>query len=137
MELDVRGPSLPEAFTRIGLMLFAAVVDPVAVRDVEVREVRAHGGGLPALLRQWLEECLYVHEVEGFACRSIDFAVFEATPRAGGEPVRLHALLRGEPLDPERHQARVAVRGISREGVVVEPDGGGWRARARLQIDVV
>src|SRR5215467_2952551 len=123
MELDARGQSLPEAFGRIALMLFAAVVDPAAVRDVEVREVRAHGSGVSALLRQWLEECLYVHEVEGFACRAIDFAVFEATPRAGGEPVRLHALLRGESLDPERHQIRAAIHGVSREAVVVEPDG--------------
>jgi len=137
MELDARGPSLPEAFGRIALMLFAAVVDPAEVGDVEVREVRAHGGGLSALLRQWLEECLYVHEVEGFACRAIDFAVFEATPRAGGEPVRLHALLRGEPLDLERHQPRAAVRGVSSDGVLVERDGDGWRARARLEVGVV
>jgi SHS2 domain-containing protein len=137
MELDARGPSLPKAFTRIALMLFDAVVDPATVRDVEVREVRAHGGGLSALLRQWLEECLYVHEVEGFACRAIDFAVFEATPRAGGESVRLHALLRGEPLDPARHLVRAAVRGVSGEGIVVEPEGDGWRACARLHVDVV
>jgi SHS2 domain-containing protein len=137
MELDVRGSSLPETFARIALKLFAALVDPAAVRDVEVREVRAHGGALPALLRQWLEECLYVHEVEGFTCRTIDFAVFEATQQAGGEPVRLHALLRGEALDPERHQIRAVIRGVSREAVEVEPDGEGWRARARLEVDVV
>src|SRR5262249_30953846 len=127
MELDARGPSLPEAFSRIALMLFAAVVDPATVRDVDVREVRAHGSGLSALLRPWLEGSLYVHQGEGFACRTIDFAVFEATPRAGGEPVRLHAVLGGEPLDPERHQPRAAVRGVSREGVLVERDGDGWR----------
>jgi len=56
---------------------------------------------------------------------------------AGGEPVLLHALLRGEPLDSERHQPRAAVRGVSSEGVLVERDGDDWRARARLEVGVV
>ena len=46
--------------------LFAAAVDPASVEETEVREVRAHGAGVPALLHRWLEECLYVHEIEGF-----------------------------------------------------------------------
>ena len=75
MQLVIEAPTLPDAFARIALSLFAAAVDPASVDEAEVREVRAHGAGVPALLRRWLEECLYVHEVEGFACRAIEFAV--------------------------------------------------------------
>ncbi len=134
MELDARGRSLPDAFARIALMLFAAVVDPISVGGSEVREVRAHGSGLPALLRQWLEECLYVHEVEGFACRAIDFVVFDAARGVGGEPLRLHALLRGEPLDPGRHRLKAAIRGVSPEGLAVDADADGFRAHVMLEL---
>ena len=134
MQLVVEAPTLPDAFARIALALFAAAVDPASVDEGEVREVRAHGVGIPALLRRWLEECLYVHEVEGFACRAIEFAVFDAAPTAGGEPVRLHAFLRGEPVEPARHRVLALIRGIGPDGPAVEPLPGGFRIRASLEV---
>jgi SHS2 domain-containing protein len=134
VELWAEGDTLPDAFGRIALALFAAVVDPASVEEREVREVRAHGPGLPLLLRRWLEECLYVHEVEGFGCRSIEFAVFDGAPRGGGEPLRLHAFLRGEPIDPARHHVKGAVRAIGSGGLAVEAHGGGFRVRATADL---
>ena len=134
MELAVQASSLPDAFARIALSLFAAVVDPASVVEAEVREVRAHGAGVPTLLRRWLEECLYVHEVEGFACRSIEFAVFDTAPTPGGEPLRLHAFLRGEPVEPARHQVRGLIRGIGSDGLAVEALREGFRVRATLEL---
>ena len=134
MELAVEARTLPDAFARIALALFAAVVDPASVDEGEVREVRAHGAGVPALLRRWLEECLYVHEVEGFACRSIEFVVFDTAPTAGGEPLRLHALLRGEPVELARHRVRSLIKGIGSDGLTVEALGDGFRVRATLDL---
>ena len=134
MDLQETGPTLPDAFSRIALALFAAAVDPASVDETEVREVRAHGPDQPALLRGWLDECLYVHEVEGFACRSIEFAVFDAAPSAGGEPLRLHAFLHGEPIDPTRHTTRAAIRGIGAQGLSVQAESGSFRIRATLDL---
>lgn len=134
MQLAVEAATLPDAFARIALSLFAVAVDPASVDPAEVREVRAHGAGVLALLRRWLEECLYVHEVEGFACRSIEFVVFEASPTAGGEPFRLHAFLRGEPVEPARHQVHGLIRGIGSDGLAVEAFVEGFRVRARLEL---
>jgi SHS2 domain-containing protein len=134
VKLAVEATTLPDAFARIALALFAAAVNPVSVDETEVREVRAHGAGVPALLHRWLEECLYVHEVEGFACRSIEFAVFDASPAPGGEPVRLHAFLRGEPVDPTRHQIRSLIRGIGSVGPSLEAVPAGFRIHAWLEL---
>jgi len=134
VEFAVEARTLPDAFARIALSLFAAAVDPASVDEAEVREVRAHGAGVPALLRRWLEECLYVHEVEGFACRSIEFAVFDAAPTRGGEPLRLHAFLRGEPVEPARHHVQGLIRGIGSDGLTVEALPGGFRVRATLEL---
>lgn len=127
------GSTLPEAFTRLVLGLFAAAVDPATVEETEIREVRAHGGGVSALLQAWLQECLYVHEVEGFACRTIEFAVFDATPGAGGETVRLHAILRGEGIDAARHQIRPIRNVLTSELIATGGPSGPFQARATLE----
>jgi SHS2 domain-containing protein len=134
VELSATGATLSEAFTRIALGLFAAAVDPDTVGDGDTREVRAHGIGLPALLHAWLQECLYVHEVEGFACRSLEFAVFETAPSAGGEALRLHAILRGEEIDPSRHRVLASIRNVSRDGLSVESGSKGFSLRASLEL---
>jgi SHS2 domain-containing protein len=113
VEIVGEGRTLPEAFSGIALALFAAAVDSTSLAETEVREVRAHGASIPALLHRWLEECLYVHEVEGFACRAIAFVLFDEAPGTGGEPLRLHALLRGETVDVGRHRLLGVIRGIS------------------------
>jgi len=134
VELTATGATLSEAFARIALGLFAAAVDPATVGDGDTREVRAHGVGLPALLHAWLQECLYVHEVEGFACRALEFVVFDTTTAAGGEALRLHAILRGEEIDPARHRILAAIRNVSRDGLAVETGSWGVRLKAELEL---
>lgn len=133
MEITAEGATLQEVFAEAALAVFAAAVDPASVGEGEVREVRAHGDSLKALLLHWIGECLYVHEVEGFACRRLDFAVFD-TGRAGGEPLRLHAFLRGETMDPARHQVRSVVKGVWGEQAVIEEMGGRVRVHLGLRI---
>jgi SHS2 domain-containing protein len=133
VELRATGATLSEAFARIALDLFAAAVDPATVEEADVREVRAHGGGVAALLHAWLQECLYVHEVEGFACRAIEFAVFDAAPGAGGETVRLHAILKGEEIDPARHRVR-PIRNVLAADLGPDPAStGSFLVRATLE----
>jgi len=133
VELHATGATLSEAFVRIALDLFATAVDPATVEDTEVREVRAHGGGVPALLHAWLQECLYVHEVEGFACRAIEFVVFDAAPGTGGETVRLHAILKGEEIDPARHRVR-PIRNVLAADLAQDPAStGSFLVRATLE----
>lgn len=135
MEIVGEGRSLREAFSGIALALFAAAVDPASLAETEVREVRAHGTSLPALLHRWLEECLYVHEVEGFACRAIAFVVFDEAPRTGGEPLRLHALLRGETVDAGRHRVLGVIRGISSaRDAAAEAVSDGFRVLAEIDL---
>jgi hypothetical protein len=85
--------------------------------------VRAHGSSLASLLERFLEECLYVVEVEGFADGPVDIQVWSAQPQPGSEPLRLHARIHGEPLDEGRHRPgpRLSVR--SGTAQVIQRDG--------------
>ena len=129
-----RGPTLPEAFAQVALGVFALVADPASVEERDTREVRAHGTAPEALLVNWLNECLYVLDVEGFVARRVEFSIFALdTAAPGGEPLRLHCRLHGEDLDPARHVPREAVRGIRTEGAAVLADGNQSEARVFIE----
>ena len=66
--------------------------------------------------------------------KSIEFVVFDAAPTAGGEPLRLHAFLRGEPVELARHRVQGLIRGIASDGLAVEELGDGFRVRATLDL---
>ena len=131
-----RGGTLPEAFAQVALGVFALLADPASVEERDAREVRAHGGAPECLLVNWLNECLYLADVEGFVPRRVEFTIFALDASApGGEPLRLHCRLHGEDLDPARHILREAVRGIRAEGAQVLAVGGGSEARVITQGD--
>ena len=124
-----RGATLPEAFAQVAL-----VADPASVEERDAREVRAHGTAPERLLVNWLNECLYVMDVEGFVPRRVEFSMFALDAGAqGGEPLRLYSRLHGEDLDPARHIPRETVRGIRGEGAFVLEAGNGSEARVIVQ----
>ena len=129
-----RGASLPEAFAQVALGVFALLADPASVEERDAREVRAHGTVPETLLVNWLNECLYVLDVEGFVPRRGEFTIFTLDAAvAGGEPLRLYCRLHGEDRDPARHVSRETVRGIRAEGAAVLAVGD--EPEARVVID--
>lgn len=120
------GPTLAEAFAQAGLGVFALMVDPGTVERREPREVRAQGESLETLLVNWLNECLYVHDIEGFVVGRVEFLVFEEQ--------RAHALLWGEPLDPARHRVGTLVKAATFHELQVRQAEGGWEIRVILDI---
>jgi SHS2 domain-containing protein len=138
VEADVgiigRGPTAAEAFVQTALGVFALIVEPGSVEERESREVRAHGESLEALLVAWINECLYVHEVEGFVARRVVLEVFDPVPRAGGEPLRLHSFLHGEEVDLGRHRLGTVVKAATLHQVTVQQGPDGFETR--LIVDV-
>jgi SHS2 domain-containing protein len=131
-EILARGATLRQAFAEAALGIFALTVDPAALRECEVREVRAHGASLEALLVHWIGECRYVQEIEGFGCHAIDFVVFDVEPQAGGEPLRLHALLRGE-VDAEGAQPGTALAPVSTSDIAIRLMAEGYEIRVVVE----
>lgn len=119
-------PTLPEAFAQVGLGLFALMVDPKSAEPREPREVRAQADSREALLVNWLNECLYVHDVEGFIVNRIEFPVFEEK--------RLHALLWGEDLDPDRHRVGTLVKAATFHELRIAEAEGRWDIRIILDV---
>jgi SHS2 domain-containing protein len=125
-EVGVRGwgTSRREAFAQVTLGVFALLVDPEAVQSAEQREVRAQADAPDALLAAWVDECLYVHEIEGFVAGAVELTVCT--------DMLAHGVLRGEPLAPERHRFVAVVKGATDHRVAVDLDTGVHEARLKV-----
>ena len=120
------GSTRADAFARAAEGMFALIVAPADIVTREIREVRAQGATPEALLVNWLNECLYVHEIEGFAVARVDVD----TCRDG----LVHGVLHGEPLDPARHRFGTIVKAATHHQVeVLERDD---RVDVRVVVDV-
>ena len=119
-------PTLGEAFAHTALGVFALIVPPEDVAERETREVRAQGDGLETLLVSWINECLYVHEIEGFAVHRVTVTV---------EPdAFVHGVLHGEPIDSARHRLGTVVKAATLHGVAVTAQPGGYETRVIVDV---
>lgn len=96
------GPRAEDAFARAAEGVFALIADPAGIDERERREVRAQGESDETLLVNWINECLYVHEIEGFVVRRVEVDTL-------GSGI-VHGVLIGEEFDRARHQAGTIVK---------------------------
>jgi SHS2 domain-containing protein len=120
------GPTLEACFRQCALGVFALIVPLQAVAPVELREVSAQAETVEALLVNWVNELLYLHEVEGFAVHDV------AEPRIAER--RAHATLTGEPLDVARHPRGIQVKAATFHQLALEQRPG--HVEVRLVMDV-
>ncbi len=120
------GPTLPACFRQCALGVFNLMVPLEAVVPAESRELGAQGETPEALLVNWINELLYLHDVEGFAVRDVEM------PRIEGG--RLHTRLTGEPFDPERHPRGILVKAATFHQLTLVRDPG--RVTARVVLDI-
>lgn len=120
------GPTLEECFRQCALGVFDLIVPRAAVSPVESREISAQGETPETLLVNWINELLYLHDVEGFAVREVE------RPRISGG--RLHSFLAGEPVDPDRHPRGILVKAATFHELVLSREAD--RVRIRLVLDI-
>jgi SHS2 domain-containing protein len=120
------GRSRAEAFAQVTLGVFALVAAPDDVEPRERREVRAQADAPEALLVTWIDECLYVHDIEGFVARAVEMTVCT--------DVLAHGVLTGEPVNPARHRVGTVVKGATYHQVMVAVRDGVHEARIIVDV---
>lgn len=123
--IEAWGATLDEAFEEAALALFELMVEPATVSERETHRVTISGTDDGDLLVRWLNELLYLVDARGMVFRR--FVVERRGPRA------LVATAYGEPLDPERHQTRTAVKAATYHQLAVV---AGPPARVRVIVDL-
>ena len=120
------GPTRVEAFAQAALGVLSLVADPATVTPHETREVRAQADGPELLLVAWIDECLYVHEIEAFVVNRVEVVSCSATI--------IHGRLHGEPLDASRHRLGTVVKAATLHGISVQAREG--RHEVKIIVDV-
>ena len=126
---DLSAATLPELFVFAAHALTDTLTDMDLVRASITRSVTLEAVTIEELLVDWLNELVYLFEVQNMLTSAADVTIDEA-----GGRWRLRASVSGEPFDPDRHPSRVQVKSATYHGLHVTRDGETWRARIVLDI---
>ena len=122
--LEVRADDLSELFLRAALGMTHLILEAPLPEPEEGRMLRVVSDDLPGLLRNWLRELLYLHEVEGAAFVDAEFVDMD--------PTGLEATVRTgpDPAPPARE-----IKGVTLHGLDVHQEvDGGWYARVIFDV---
>ena len=120
------GATLAEAFEQAALALTAVVTDPAAVHADERVDLACEAPDPEMLLVDWLNALVYEMAVRGMLFGRFEVAI---------EGDTLTGSAWGEPVDRERHQPAVEVKGATYTGLEVRRRGdGSWLARCVVDV---
>ena len=108
------GERLAEAFANAAYGMFSMMTDPDDVREVESRRVTVSEPDSEALLFAWLNDLIYLFDVE-----TILFSRFEITEFTEG---KLEAVCHGEKYDTSRHHLKTEVKSATYHMLEVNRD---------------
>lgn len=120
------GETLKEAFANAAYALFSLIVDNFeSVGDSECREVEITSADGEELLVAWLNELIYIFEVENMLFRRFEIGELNETG--------LRASCYGEKINPERHKIRMVVKGATYHMLKIG-EGDGFRVQVVFDV---
>jgi len=120
------GRTLPDLYENAARAMLSLMVAPESVRVQREDGVEVRGADAVDLMVSWLHEIIFRFYARGevFAeARVEEFAEW----RVGG-------ILRGEPMDPGRHEIRQEIKGVTYHRARVEREGDVWIAEVVFDI---
>ena len=120
------GDTLAEALSWVAKGMFTVIADLDGVEPGESLDVAVRSADQDSLAVDWLNELLFRYEAEGFLPKEF----YVSVDKAG---TCLAARCMGEPVDPERHGMRTAVKAATYHGLEVSHDGE-WRIQVVLDV---
>ena len=119
------GEDLKEAFANAAYALFSLMADLDGVDDASCHQVDVTAEDRSELLVAWLNELIYLFEVENVLFKRFEIGKIEET--------RLRARCYGEKIDTERHRIKLGVKAATYHMLKVE-EGDGFRVQVLFDI---
>lgn len=119
------GKTREQAFEAIAMALTAAVTDPASVATLETIRVHCDAPRGEMLLADWLNALIYEMDV-----RKMLFSEFKVSIADGV----LDAEVSGEPVDRDKHQPAVEVKGATYTAIKVENTDAGWDVQCVVDV---
>ena len=124
--LLVYGENLKALFENAGEAFFRLITDLKKVRPKIEKKIEIQGESLERLMVDWLNELLYLHEVESLLFKGFHI---ESVGENG-----LRARVRGEPFQEGIHVIKTGVKAVTHHQIEVREERGIWRARVILDL---
>ena len=120
------GKDLKEAFANAAYGMFSQIADLKEIKEEVKREVDIQSSDREALLVDWLNELLYIFDVD-----HIIFSRFDITELSQNS---LKASVYGEKIDTSRHQLKTSVKAATYHMLKVEKKKNGAKVQFILDI---
>ena len=128
-------PTLEALFVEAAVALTETLCDPYGVEPRLSRTVIVHAPDVNQLLVEWLSELIGRFDIEQFLAHTTSVSISEELDAAdGADRYHLEATLCGEPFDQDRHEIRVAVKGITYHLLHIKRTVEGWAATVVFDI---
>lgn len=122
LTVEAWGETLEEAFANIALAMFNAITPLEGVEIKTSTTIEAEGDDLESLLFNFLDELLYVNDVDHLIFKELSLSL-----DMGG--MRIRAECGGEAFELGRHEQGIAVKAVTFHLMLVERAGDEWLVR--------
>ena len=120
------GRDLAAVFVNAAHGLWSLMVEAGSVRPERMVPLRVEAGDREALLVAWLNELLYIHEVEEFV--AAEFAIPHLSDTT------LEAEVWGERIDRARHAMVGHVKAVTYHQLRIDRTDDGWQAQVVVDV---
>jgi SHS2 domain-containing protein len=110
------GTDLKKAFANAALGMFSIMTDIDKVNETVIRDVEVTADEMKVLLVSWLNELLFICEVDKILFKRFDISELNET--------RMLARCYGQKIDPKRHRIKTEVKAVTYHMLKIEEDNG-------------
>jgi len=120
------GADLKKAFANAALGMFSIMTDIRKVNETRARDVEVTADEIKVLLVSWLNELLFICEVEKTLFKRFDISELNET--------RMLARCYGQKIDPKRHRIKTEIKAATYHMTQIEEKRGGVRIQVLFDI---
>ena len=120
------GADLKAAFANAAFGMFSIMTDIGKVKDTASRDVEVTADDRKDLLVSWLNELLFVCEVEKMLLKRFDIVTLDKTI--------LKARCYGEKIDPKRHKIKIEIKAVTYHMLKIEEKQNHTRVQVLFDI---
>lgn len=120
------GANIKQAFANAALALFSLITEPKDIEERLQRDLEITAEDEPALLVEWLNELIYLFDVEYILFNRFEIDSLTKT--------QLKARCYGEKIRPQWHKLKTGVKAATYHMLKIDKNGGGYKIRVIFDI---
>jgi SHS2 domain-containing protein len=114
------GKTMEEAFENAALAMFEVMTDTTKIEPLIVKEIMIESEDPMALLYDWLDELIFLHDSEYLIFNSFNIEIQKINENL----YHLKGTAQGETFNPEKHESREDVKAVTYHLMDIKEENG-------------